>query len=93
MPKKQNKKTKNEKNELEKAGVGKGENVGFRTKEIEKDIKLRNASLLSYLNQFYIESRYPGNRIQLTKELNKNKAQDLLNETKEARKWLEQQLP
>ena len=49
--------------------------------------------LLSRLNLFYLESRYPGERNNLAKALDKDKAQDILSKSKEVIKCLKQMLP
>jgi HEPN domain-containing protein len=49
-------------------------------------------TLMSYLNQFYLESRYPGERVKLANEIDKSKAQDILVKTKEAWQCLRQKL-
>lgn len=51
-----------------------------------------NLNLLSYLNQFYLESRYPGERIELARTINKEKAQEILEKAKGAFKCLKQKL-
>lgn len=57
-------------------------------------IKIEEAALLllSNLNQFYLESRYPGERINLAKELDRNKAQGVLAKTQEVWECLRQKL-
>ena len=54
------------------------------------DIKMskENVLLLSHLNQFYLESRYPGERAQLAKEMNKERSEKILKESKEVWKCL-----
>ncbi|MBL7132082.1 MAG: HEPN domain-containing protein [Candidatus Omnitrophica bacterium] len=59
---------------------------------LEIDLGDKKLELLSQLNQFYLESRYPGERIQLAKEVDKNKAIEILEKTKEAWKCLRQKL-
>ena len=49
--------------------------------------------LLSQLNQFYLESRYPEDQNQLAKEMNENKGRGYLNKTRETWKCLRQMLP
>lgn len=49
-------------------------------------------SFLSYLNQFYLETRYPGERMQLAKEIDRNKAEEVFKKTKEVLECLKQQL-
>jgi len=38
----------------------------------------KDKSLLAYLNMFYLESRYPGERNRLAKEMDRKKAKDAL---------------
>ncbi len=56
------------------------------------DIQDKELSLLSQLNQFYLESRYPGERIQLAKEVDKNKAEGILQKTQGVWRCLKQLL-
>jgi len=49
--------------------------------------------LLYQLNQFYLESRYPNERIQLAKAVSKRKGQMYLNQTQKVWKCLKQNLP
>jgi len=59
---------------------------------LELKIADSDKTLLSMLNQFYLETRYPGKRSQLAKEMDKVKAGDFLTKTKEAWKCLRQTL-
>jgi len=47
---------------------------------------------LAQLNQFYLESRYPGKKSQLAKEMDKKKGREFLNSTKEVWECLKQML-
>lgn len=47
---------------------------------------------LSRLNQYYIQGRYPGERMQLAKDMDNAKAKELLDNTKEIWGCLKQQL-
>lgn len=48
--------------------------------------------LLAYLNMFYLESRYPGERNRLAKEMDRKKAKEALTGAKRAIKCLRQKL-
>lgn len=50
-------------------------------------------ALLAELNQFYLESRYPGERVRLVKEVDSPRAQEVLQKTKGVLKCLRQRLP
>jgi len=56
------------------------------------NIENRDAELLSYLNQFYLESRYPGERALLANEVDKGKAEEILKNSKEMWKCLKLKL-
>jgi HEPN domain-containing protein len=56
------------------------------------DIKNSDRELLSKLNQFYLESRYPGERLELANEMDRDKAEDFLIKTQGAWKCLRQML-
>lgn len=56
------------------------------------DIGGVDLTFLSQLNQFYIESRYPDERIELAKVMDKNKAHHILEKTREVWQCLRQRL-
>ncbi len=58
----------------------------------ELDLQNESLALLAMLNGFYLESRYPGERMKLARAVDKNKAQDILKKTQEVWKCLKQQL-
>ncbi|MBU0693679.1 MAG: HEPN domain-containing protein [Candidatus Omnitrophica bacterium] len=57
---------------------------------LKLDIDESKRILFAQLNQFYLESRYPGERNRLAKEMDKNKSLNYLNKTKQAWKCLKQ---
>jgi len=59
---------------------------------LEINLHEKNLTLLSQLNQFYFESRYPGDRLKLAKAVDKGKAQEILKNAKGVWKCLKQQL-
>lgn len=67
-------------------------NLLYLIDELKIDISQEHSILLSQLNQFYIESRYPDERIALAKALNKKKASDILTKTNGAWICLKQKL-
>ncbi len=46
-------------------------------------LKEKELTFLSRLNQFYIESRYPGDRVKLAAAMDKKRTGKMLNETRE----------
>lgn len=52
----------------------------------------RYVKLISYLNPLNIEARYPSYKNNLTKILTKDKCQELLNQTREMKLWIEKEL-
>lgn len=68
-------------------------NLLYLTDILEIKLEKQHIELLSRLNLFYLESRYPGERIALAKSVDKNQAQEILNQSKEAIKCLKQMLP
>lgn len=52
----------------------------------------RQASALSTLTEFYIESRYPGDRLHLSAICNSEFAEKLMTGTEEMIPWIESQL-
>ena len=59
---------------------------------LELKVTDSDKTLLPVLNQFYLETRYPGERSQLVKEMDKVKACEYLAKTKETWKCLRQML-
>lgn len=59
---------------------------------LEMDMKEEDKVWLSQLNQFYVESRYPDERAELAKAVDKNKARQILEKTKGVWKCLRQKL-
>lgn len=59
---------------------------------LKLDIDEKEKVWLAQLNQFYLESRYPGERMALARAVDKKKAADILKQTKEIWKCLKQQL-
>ncbi|MBI5873245.1 MAG: HEPN domain-containing protein [Candidatus Omnitrophica bacterium] len=60
---------------------------------LDIDVGGANRALLSELNQFYLESRYPGERMKLAKEVDKIRAQEVFLKTKGVLECLKQLLP
>ena len=52
----------------------------------------RQRTFLSTLTEFYIEARYPGDRLKLGAVCNREFAETLLTSTEEMIEWLESQL-
>jgi HEPN domain-containing protein len=77
-----------EKNEL----APRTHNLLYIVDVLALNISDQDKELLSQLNQFYIETRYPGERIELAKEVNKVKAEEILTKTQETWKCLRQKL-
>ena len=50
-------------------------------------------SFLAVLNQFYIETRYPGERLALARTLDSKKSKEFMEKTQELWSWLRNQLP
>jgi len=67
-------------------------NLLYLAEEMSLKLKKQELVLLSYLNQFYLESRYPGQRNQLAKEVHKLKAKEILISTREVIKCLKKNL-
>jgi HEPN domain-containing protein len=67
-------------------------NLLYLVDTLKLDMQNKDLTLLSLLNQFYLESRYPGERIQLAGGVDKNKAGQILKRTKEVWKCLKQML-
>lgn len=59
---------------------------------LEIDMQNKDLALLSQLNQFYLESRYPGERVKLAKVIGKNETQEMLERTKGVWKCLRRKL-
>lgn len=68
-------------------------NLLYLTDILGITLEKQHIELLSRLNLFYLEGRYPGERNTLAKSVDKNKAQEILNQSKEAIKCLKQLLP
>lgn len=56
------------------------------------EIDQEKKACLAQLNQFYLESRYPGDRAELAKGMNQKEARDILKRTREAWGCLKQKL-
>lgn len=67
-------------------------NLLYLVDVLELNVTDSDKALLSLLNQFYLETRYPGEQSQLLKEINEFKSREYLNKTKEAWKCLRQML-
>lgn len=67
-------------------------NLLYLVDEIKIELKAEDLKMLSLLNQFYLESRYPGERIKLAKVIKRKKAEEMLLITKEIWKCLRQHL-
>lgn len=67
-------------------------NLLYLTDILELKVTDADKTLLSVLNQFYLETRYPGERSRLAKEMDKIKADEYLNKTKGVWKCLRQML-
>lgn len=67
-------------------------NLLYLTDALEISLREEELMLLSRLNQFYLESRYPGERIKLAKAVDKDKAREMLKNTKGVWKCLRQKL-
>jgi HEPN domain-containing protein len=67
-------------------------NLLYLVDVLDIDVGDANRALLSELNQFYLESRYPGERVKLAKEVDKLRAQEGLLKTKGVLKCLKQRL-
>jgi len=67
-------------------------NLLYLVDALEISLREEELMLLSRLNQFYLESRYPGERIKLAKAVNKDKAREMLEKTKGVWKCLRQKL-
>ena len=59
---------------------------------LQIDMEDPDKNLFSKLNQFYLETRYPGERNELAKEIDKDKAKEMLEKSKGAWKCLRQKL-
>ena len=59
---------------------------------LQIDIEDPDKNLFSQLNQFYLETRYPGERNELAKEIDRDKAKEMLEKSKGAWKCLRQKL-
>ena len=67
-------------------------NLLYLVDVLEISLEKEKLTLLSRLNQFYLESRYPGERLKLAKAVDKSKAQEILKKTKGVWKCLRQKL-
>lgn len=67
-------------------------NLLYLADVLEINLREKELMLLSRLNQFYLGSRYPGERLNLAMSLDKNRARGILEQTKEVWKCLEQLL-
>lgn len=67
-------------------------NLLYLTDILELKVTDSDKTLLSALNQFYIETRYPGERSRLAKEMDRIKANEYLDKTKGVWKCLRQML-
>jgi len=65
---------------------------GIRVDILELKITESDKTLLPVLNQFYLETRYPGERGQLAQEIDRVKASEYLAKTKETWECLRQML-
>lgn len=57
-------------------------NLLYLREILDINVNDQDLLLLSQLNQYYLESRYPGDRAKLAKEVNKQSAKDILEKTK-----------
>ena len=67
-------------------------NLLYLLDKLGLEIPEKQKQLLSKLNQYYLESRYPGERLRLAKEMNKTQAEDIYNCTQETWECLKKQL-
>lgn len=67
-------------------------NLLYLVDELGIDMQEKDLMLLSQLNQFYIESRYPGERMRLAKAVDKRIAKEILKKSKEVWKCLKRRL-
>jgi len=67
-------------------------NLLYLADTLEISLQEEELMLLSRLNQFYLESRYPGERVKLAKVVDKDKAREMLKKTKGVWKCLRQKL-
>lgn len=63
-------------------------NLLYLVDKIELEISEDKRSFFSHLNQFYLESRYPGERIKFSEEIDKTFAKKIYLKTEEAWKCL-----
>ena len=67
-------------------------NLLYLVHKLALNISEEHKKVFSQLNQYYIESRYPGERVRLAQEMNKAQAEGIYNSTKEAWECLKKQL-
>lgn len=67
-------------------------NLLYLVDKLGLDITEEHRKIFSQLNQYYLESRYPGERVRFAKEMNKIQAEGIYNCTEEAWKCLRKQL-
>jgi len=67
-------------------------NLVYLTVKVNLDLPEQWASFIKIISRISIPTRYPEDLIQLLSEYDKNKTGEILNQTKELIKWLEQKL-
>lgn len=68
-------------------------NLVYLIDKLRLEVSEQQVKLFSQLNQYYLESRYPGERIRLAEEMNNTKAEYLYTRTEEAWECLRKLLP
>ena len=59
-------------------------NLLYLADKLGLNISEEHKKIFSQLNQYYLESRYPGDRVRLAQEMNKTQAESIYNCTEEA---------
>lgn len=67
-------------------------NLLYLAEQLKLDISLKDLELFSLLTQFYFENRYPGERVRLAREMNKNKAAEILKDARRVYRCLREKL-
>ena len=67
-------------------------NLLFLVDTVGIEVRDEDLEHLSQLNQFYLESRYPGERVRLAKGIGKYKAKEIFEKTQRMWKCLKQML-
>ena len=68
-------------------------NLLYLLDKLELNILEDKRKFFAQLNNFYLESRYPGDRIKLSEEIDKTSAKEIYLKTKEAWECLKQLFP